>query len=220
VGNAAYLAPHPQLAAFLAEHPEIAAHPGYYLDDVPLPAAPESSPPSARMAMDILGGITAFLVFLVITGVLAWLVRTLIAQRRWSRLSRVQTEVHGKLLDRLASSEELLAYIQSPAGRRFLESAPIPVDDAPPTVRTPIARLLWSVQAGLVLVAAGIGLSVIAGGAPQGAAQPLSALAIFAIAVGIGFVVAAVVAFAISRKLGLWPPPVAAGAGGDRGRSD
>ncbi len=220
VGNQAYLAPHPDLAAFLAAHPEVAAHPGYFFENVSLPVEHESSPPSARMAMEILGGIAGLTVFLVVTAVLAWLVKTMIAQRRWSRLSRVQTEVHGKLLDRLASSEELLAYIQSPPGRRFLESAPIPVDDACPAARAPITRLLWSVQAGLVLVAGGIGLQLIAARAPQGAAQPLSALGTFAISIGIGSVLAAIVAFGISRRLGLWPPSAAAGTGGDRGGRD
>ena len=46
--------------------------------------------------------------------------------RRWSRLSKIQTDVHNKLLDRFTSNEDLLAYIQTPVGRKFLESAPIP----------------------------------------------------------------------------------------------
>ena len=77
---------------------------------------------------DVSQALVIFSVFLVVTGVLTWLVRTLIEYRRWLRLSRIQTEVHTKLLDRLTSNEDLLAYIQSPSGRKFLESAPIPVD--------------------------------------------------------------------------------------------
>src|SRR5213592_3592158 len=64
-------------------------------------------------------GIFIFAIFSTIVGVLIWLIRTLVEQRRWSRLSRVQTEVHGKLLDRLGTNEELLRYIDTPAGRRI-----------------------------------------------------------------------------------------------------
>ena len=44
-----------------------------------------------------------------------------LADRRWQRLTKTQTDAHSKLLDRLTSHEDLLAYIQSPAGKRFLE---------------------------------------------------------------------------------------------------
>jgi len=64
-------------------------------------------------------------------GVLTWLIRTIIDYRRWSRLSKVQAEIHTKLLDRFSSNEELAAYIQSPAGSRFLESSPIRLDPGP-----------------------------------------------------------------------------------------
>lgn len=213
VGNQAYLAPYPDLAAFIAAHPEIAAHPAYYFEDVSLPISPMQFDTPRRMAMDILGGLSALTAFIAFLVILGWLVKTFVAQRRWSHLARVQTEVHNKLLDRLASSEELLAYIQSPAGRRFLEAAPIPVSDAAPVPRAPITRLLWSVQAGLVLVAGGIGLQFVSTGVPPGGAEPIFALGILAISVGIGFVVSAIVAFVVSRKLGLWAPPQAAGSG-------
>lgn len=210
VGNQAYLAPYPELASFLAQHPEIAAHPSYYLEDVALPPPRIDVDSPRRMVMDILGASAALIGFLAVVFTLGWLVKSLMAQRRWSHVMRVQTEAHNKLLDRLGSNEELLAYIQSSAGRRFLESAPIQVEEAHPGPRAPIARLLWSVQAGLVLVAGGIGLQFVSTGVPAGGAEPLSALGILAIAVGVGFVLSAIVAFVVTRKLGLWAPAAAA----------
>ena len=56
---------------------------------------------------------------------LVWVIRTVVDHRRWLRQSRVQVEVHSKLLDRMTSNEDLLAYAKTPAGSRFLESAPI-----------------------------------------------------------------------------------------------
>jgi len=222
VGNQTYLAAYPELAAFIDEHPEIATHPGYFFEYVSLPATQGSVGPAARMAMEIMGAMAAMTVFLVVTGVLAWLVKTIVAQRRWKHLAAVQTDVHNKILDRLGSSNELLAYIQSPAGRRFLESAPIPVDDDRVSPRAPVARLLWSVQAGVVLIAAGIGMQFISRGVPPGASEPLLALGILGLSVGIGFVVSAIAGFVVTRRLGLWSPGTgtAAAPAGDGGTAD
>ena len=53
---------------------------------------------------------------LAIASGVIWLIKTLIEHRRWSRLSKIQTDVHNKLLDRFSANEDLLAYIQTPAG--------------------------------------------------------------------------------------------------------
>ena len=48
--------------------------------------------------------------------------------RRWNRIFRLQTEVHTKLIDRFGNNQELLTYMDTEAGKRFLEAAPIPVN--------------------------------------------------------------------------------------------
>ena len=111
-----------------------------------------------RMLEAVLQGIMLFTVFATITWFLAWLLKTLIEYRRWAQVSKVQTDAHSKLLDRFTSHEDLLAYIQTPAGRRFLESAPV-LEAGPRTMNAPIGRVLWSAQAGMVLAFAGLGLS-------------------------------------------------------------
>src|SRR5205809_7979083 len=93
------------------------------------------------------------------TGVL-WLIKTLVEHRRWARLSKIQTEVHNKVLDRMQSNEDLLAYIQTPAGKRFLESAPIQVE-SPRSIGAPFGRILWSAQAGAVLTVLGLGITLV-----------------------------------------------------------
>ena len=42
--------------------------------------------------------------------------------------STCRRDVHGKLIDRFGNNEELLSYMDTEAGKRFLEAAPIPVD--------------------------------------------------------------------------------------------
>lgn len=201
--NPAYLAPYPEVASFLEAHPEVLRQPQFYFEDVWLPSERQREGVGERMTMNILGGLSALLVFVVVVGVLAWLVKTLVAQRRWAQLVRVQTEAHNKLLDRFAGSEELLAYIQSPSGRRFLEATPIPVGDGPAPAASPFGRILAAVQIGVVSAAGGVGLRLVAAKLGGEAANPIAAVGTFVIAIGAGFVLSAAVSWFLSRRLGL-----------------
>ena len=69
--------------------------------------------------------------------------------------------MHNKLLERFAGTNELLAYVQSSPGRRFLEAAPNPCGGRSrgPPIGAPLSRILWSVQAGIVLVVGGFGFT-------------------------------------------------------------
>jgi len=202
--NQSYLSNYPALASFLAQHPEIAHSPGFYLDNIYVGEPQRAENSSERVWREVMEGLSIFAVISLITGVLTWLVRTLIEHRRWSRMSKVQAEVHNKLMDRFTANEDLLAYIQTPAGKRFLESAPIAIDGAPRTVSAPVGRILWSVQVGLVLAAAGFGLEYVSQSIEKTVSQPLFAMGVLAISIGIGFVLSAIVSYVLSRRLGLW----------------
>ena len=207
IANPDYLAPYPDLASYIARHPEIARNPAYYVgtprDDV---WSKDPVRVSMNMWQDVMQGLFILTLFLVVIGVLTWLIRTLIDYRRWLRLSRVQTETHTKLLDRLTSNEDLLAYMQTAAGRRFLELAPISLDAASRPLGAPLNRILWSVQAGIVLALAGIGLQIISRQTAPELAGPVMAIAVLAMAIGVGFVISAVVAWLLSKRLGLLEP--------------
>jgi hypothetical protein len=213
--NQTYLANYPALASFLTQHPEVAHSPAFYLGGVGISEDPRGISSTERIWRSAVEGISIFSVFALVTGVLIWLVRTLIDHRRWSSTSKIQAEVHNKLMDRMTANEDLLAYIQTPAGKRFLESAPIALDGGPRAVSAPIGRILWSVQVGLVLAAAGIGLQIVSGNIQQDVAQPIFAMGILAISIGAGFVLSAVVSFVLSRKLGLWERPAASAPAND-----
>jgi len=210
-GNDTYLLNYPALASFVKQHPEVAHNPSYFLEFVELPGEHyESDPPGMRMWKGIIGDIAGFTVFLVVTSVLVWAVKTLIDQRRWSRLSKVQTEIHSKLLDRFSTNEELLAYIQTPAGRRFFESAPIPLEAGPRPISAPIGRIFWSLQAGLVMIAIGIGFDLVSMRVPTGASEPLYGIGMIGLLVGVALVISAVIFYVLSRRFGLWGTPPAA----------
>jgi hypothetical protein len=206
----AYLAQYPALASFLAAHPDVAHNPSYYLQFVqidredwqPVDARTES----IRMYRNLMESVGAFFIFLTAAGLIAWFLRTVIDYRRWLRVSRVQTEVHNKLLERFAGTGDLMAYVQSPAGRRFLESAPIPLDPGPRSVAAPLGRILWSVQAGVVLTVVGLGFEVVSARVIEDIGEPLALIGVLAMALGVGFILSGGVSYVLSRRLGLLEP--------------
>jgi hypothetical protein len=207
-----YLALYPTLAAFLGQHPEVAHNPVFFI------GPPNAGPPfndSRSQAMsaveNVFIGVEVLLGIVTAIITLAWLARAAIEHRRWLRATKIQTDAHNKIVDRLSSNEDLLAYMQSPTGQRFLTAslgAP-PAAGAPPAiVGAPFNRILWSVQAGIVLAAAGIGLLFAKNGVVEEAAQLLQVISILAIALGVGFIVSAFASYAMSRQLGLVEPHV------------
>lgn len=202
LGNQAYLAPYPALSNFLTAHPEVLRDPSFYVGQ-PEGFQQRDVTGTARVWEEMVTDVSVFAGFALAVSLIAWLIRTFIDSRRWSRLSKVQTDVHTKILDRLTSNEDLLAYMQSPAGSKFLESSPIVLDPAPRSLSAPISRILWTVQGGIVLLAAGVGLEIISRQLTYDAAVPLHALGILGMALGVGFIASAIISFMISRHLGL-----------------
>ena len=206
-----YLRPYPALAAFLAQHPQVPHNPGYFLAgyDGNYGARETVQERAIGMWRNAIEGFMIGLLLLGIAGAVMWLIKTLIEHRRWSRLSKIQTEVHNKLLDRFSANEDLLAYIQTPAGRRFLESAPIPLD-SPRAIAAPLGRILWSAQAGAVFTVLGIGLYLVSQNTLEEVAAPLGAFGVVVIALGLGFIVSALLAYVLTRRFGLMADPTAA----------
>ncbi len=211
IADQGYLSTYPELARFVAQYPQIARDSRFYLGE---PGRPEDAQTVAiDMWRNAFENMTVMSVFLVVCFALGWLVRTTLDYRRWLRASKVQVEVHQKLFDRLATNDDLMRYIQTPAGQRFLDSAPISLDAAPNTpgrISAPISRILWSVQIGVVLAAGGLGLQWVSAGVPPEVGSFLSFVGVLALTLGAGFVVSAGVAYVISRRLGLLVNPASA----------
>ena len=212
-----YIAPYPQLVAFLQQHPEIARNApfyfgGYNYNDTGRRREP--LPPEIEALGVLLGGMAGFLGVTALIGLLTWLVRAIIQHRRWLRLSKVQAEVHSKIMDRMTTNEELLAYVQSPAGRRFLESAPIHADDSP-RQGAPIGPIIWSMMAGIVFAMAGLGFRYSAQWVTDEANQAFTVVGVVILALGAGFILSAAMAYLVSSRLGLFPQRPSPGVSSD-----
>jgi hypothetical protein len=209
--NESYLASYPALKDFLAEHPEIPQNAPYYLEEVRVFDG-NWRPANQRLQFieETITGLASFTAFVIGLTTIGWLVRTVLDQRRWNRLSKIQAEVHSKLMDRFSSNDELLTYVQTPSGKRFLESGPSPLPETPrTTVAAPLSRILWSAQLGIVLLVAGLGLLFVSGRTFEEARDFFFICGCLVIALGAGFTVSAGAAYLLSRKLGLFDPPAA-----------
>ena len=213
LNNDAYLQPYPQLATFLGQHPEIAHNPTYYFDQQYREMSRrdyENPTAQAIRAFDqIMGGIAALTMGLAAIFAVIWIIRAVIEHRKWLRVSKTHVETHAKIMDRLTSNDDLIAYMQSPAGKKFLEAAPIPLEGSRKTLNAPFGRILWSLQAGLVVGALGVGMMYASARLASSdtyelGATPLFILGIAGLAVGIGFFISAVAAYFLSSRLGLF----------------
>jgi len=145
--------------------------------------------------------IMAFSVFVIMLSALLWLIRTIMNNRRWTRIATIQTEMHNKLLEKMASNQELLAYMETEAGKRFLESSPFEVE-RPQNNVFPYSRILLSAQAGVVMIMTGVGMLWLQERLPDDA-QGLLFFGILLLAPGIGLLVSAFLSYSMSRHFGL-----------------
>jgi hypothetical protein len=206
LSNEQFLSRYPDLADFVRNHPEVERNPHYYVRDFRHYQYRE--PTALERAVEMLS--ITFVIGLSLFA-LTWLVRTIIEQKRWNQLSRRQAEVHSKILDRFSTSEELLTYVKSAAGAKFLESAPIAVH-AEPRRTGPVARVMWSVQFGVIAAAAGVGLLLVSSRFEGETAQGFFAMGAITLSIGAGFIVSALVSAFIGRRFDS-PPNVVDDAG-------
>ena len=211
----------PQLAAFLAAHSEVGRNPDYYLfshlrrdgggPDEALERAvwPDvyRSQPDNNGVREFMSDLPPVLALLAFLAAAAWVLRLVIENRRWNRIFKMQSDVHGRLIDKFGSSQELAAYMQTEAGRRFLEAAPIPVNFSPEQrVPNAVARVLTPVQIGVVLVLLGIGLLSLRN-AGTDMRTPMLVLGTVILMPGIGFIISAGITWLLATRMGLMPSP-------------
>jgi len=216
MGRPEYLGNYPALAAFLAQHPAIAHNPSYFLGPAnfggPYYGSEVPRTEGFRAIRDTFMSLFFLLGFASVVALVGWLGRSVIEYRAWLRASKVQTDLHTKLVDRLTSNDDVLAYMQSPVGQKFLSAPTLVTGFSARAMGSPVGRILWSVQIGIVLALGGIGLYIARSNVIDEAAQPLAVVAELAMALGVGFVISALVAYALSRQLGLLEPRTSSNA--------
>jgi len=214
----------PQLGQFLVSHPEVARNPDYYLfthlncpgcrrsEALERSVWPDFSQPrenysaTREIAHDLIP-MVAFACFLI---ALIWLIRQLLENRRWSRIFKLQSEVHGRLIEKFSSTQEIASYMGTEAGRRFLEAAPIPVGfESDQRMPNAVGKVLVPLQAGIVLVLLGAGFLFLRYASPD-MNIPMLVLGTIVLMPGIGFIISAGITWVMASRLGLIPDAPAA----------
>jgi hypothetical protein len=120
----------------------------------------------------------------------------------------LQSEVHGKLIDRFATNQELLGYMETDAGKRFLEAAPIVTETDSRRMPNLVSRLIATLQVGLVLTLLGAGLLALRNSVGD-AATTMMVLGMIALMPGVGLILSAGALWVLGRRLNLMEmPPV------------
>jgi hypothetical protein len=127
---------------------------------------------------------------------IGWIVWVVFSSIRRYKIARFQSQVQMHILQRLDSSQSLLAYVETPAGKQFVEALS--------TERvTPYERILSSTQAGIIIVIFGVALLMLRSKVDFG--DPgLTVFGTLAIALGLGFGVSAAASYFLSRSFGLF----------------
>ena len=112
------------------------------------------------------------------------------------KVAQLQADIQSTLLQRFDSPNTLLGYAQSDAGSQFIKSMSMEIDRS-----TPYSQILKGVQAGIVFIFLGGGLLRLHAW-NIGDEGPL-VFGTLALALGLGFGVAAAVSYFLSRSFGL-----------------
>jgi hypothetical protein len=133
------------------------------------------------------------------------MIKLFVDSRRQSRIDKMLGEVHARLIDKFSTSQELIAYMQTEAGRRFLEATPVATGGAHSApLPNVLNRILTPVQIGVVLSLLGIGMIVIRHASPEGDVGMLI-IGTLLLMPGLGFILSAGVTWFLAGKLGLMP---------------
>jgi len=127
-----------------------------------------------------------------------WIVWVIFSSVRRYLIAKAKAALQERVLQRIDSSESLVTLANSESGRRFLES--LAVEETQPNA--PYSRILFGIQAGVVLLFFGISMLFV----HHHTYDPQAGFMITgtgAIGIGLGFLIASAASIFVSRRLGL-----------------
>lgn len=140
--------------------------------------------------------IPVMLTLMALFTALGWVVWVLVNGFKSRHAIRAMTEFHNRLLDKMGSAKEFADFLQSEAGRRFLQS--VTLDKVNPN-----QRILSGIQTGLVFAFLGLGLLFL-GWEFEFDEHSFTVMGTLALALGGGFLVSSIVSYRLSKSWGLF----------------
>ena len=140
---------------------------------------------------------TDVVAIIAVFSTISFITWTIFSSVRRYKMARVQADVQTVLLARFDSAQNMAAYVNTDAGKRFLSSLAFERE-------APLAPMLDCVRWGIVIMFLGAALCLLRG---IHAVDPdVIVPGILALALGLGFEIAAVVSWYLYRSLGLTEP--------------
>jgi predicted phage tail protein len=130
-----------------------------------------------------------------IPGMFCWFAWMIFSTIRRYKIAKVQAEVQTKLLDKVGTGQELLAYAQTQTGQQLLESLKV-------ERISPHGRIIGAAQAGIVFLFLGAALLILRYQLVA-ADQGFAILGTLSCALGVGFMLSAAASYFLSKSLGL-----------------
>jgi hypothetical protein len=131
----------------------------------------------------------------VINAFFAWLVWVVFSTIRRYKVAKLQAEVQNKLLEKVGSGHELLAYAQTDAGKTLIES--LRVEGV-----SPYSRIIGALQTAIVMVSLGVAFLFLRSRV-SGAEQGFLVFGTLITVLGIGFGLSSAVSYYLSKSFGL-----------------
>ena len=142
------------------------------------------------------------IVAVTLPSMFSWFAWVIFSSFRRYKIARLQADVQSRLLDKVGSGQDLLAYAQTDAGKQLLES--LQVERV--ACEAPYGRIIGALQAGIVLFCFGVALLWLRGHVTvthPGTTDGFTVFGALAIAVGLGFGFSAAASYFLSRSFGL-----------------
>jgi hypothetical protein len=134
-----------------------------------------------------------------------WIIRIFVDSRRWNRTFKQQSEIHSRLIEKLGTNQDLVAYMETEAGKRFLMTSPVAAGpEFGQRMPNTVSRVLTSLSAGIVLALLGIGFLLLRNAGPD-TSEPMLIVGTLLLMPGIGFILSAGVTWFLAQRLGLMP---------------
>ena len=127
--------------------------------------------------------------------VLGWMLKLGLDTRQRNKLMKYQYDLQTKLLEKFNNTEELMEYLQGDAGQQFLVSATAEKSD-------PRGKILGSIQTGLVLLTGGTAFMFLKDQIAE-AKEGFVFVGTLGVALGVGFLLSAGVAYYLSKSWGV-----------------
>ena len=131
----------------------------------------------------------------IIIAFFAWFVWVVFSTIRRYKMAKLQAELQHRLLEKISSGQELLAYAQTAAGKQLIESLRVETTSAH-------SRIIGALQTSIVMMSLGVALLLLRSRV-SGAEEGFVVFGTIITVLGIGFGLSSAASYYLSKSFGL-----------------